>query len=351
MGSVLCFSSCSGDEKETAAATTSQGPTRVRTTVLAPQTLDNEIVVTGTLLPNEEVELISEIQGRVTRIDMEEGGTVRKGQVLIAIDHSDLDAELRQIEADLQLAQEDERRREQLLAVNGISQQQLDQARAQRAALEARADLLRIRISRATIRAPFNGDVGLRNVSVGGFVQPGQQLGKLVQLDPVKIDLAVPERLAHRMRSGARIEFTVEGSSGTFEGTVYAVEPHVDPATRSIKVRARAENKDKRLLPGAFVRVKVQMERIDDALMIPTEALIPDIQGQKVILVKGGKATSARVEVGIRQPREVQLVSGVNKGDTVVVTGLLALRDGMPVDPVPMVTRKEERPDTLSQAR
>jgi membrane fusion protein (multidrug efflux system) len=337
-----------GEKKEEGAGNAGRpsGPMTVQTVVLQPRMLDNEIIVTGTLLPNEEVELISEIQGRVTNINFEEGGKVKAGQVLITIDHSDLNAELRQIEANLKLAQDDQKRREQLLAVNGVSQQQVDQARTQTAALEAQADLLRTRISRATIRAPFNGQVGLRNVSTGGFVQPGQMLARLVQVDPVKIDLAVPERLGRGMSAGTTISFSVEGSSEKFEGTIYAVEPNVDPATRSIRVRARADNPDGRLLPGAFVRVNVSLEKIGSALMIPTEALIPDIQGQKVMLVKGGKAVTARVDVGIRHPREVQIISGVQAGDTVIVTGLLAVRENAAVNPIPMVRSGSTKKDT-----
>jgi membrane fusion protein, multidrug efflux system len=332
------FSACGdGNAADAGGGRPGAPPTlNVQTVVLEPRVLDNEIVVSGTLLPNEEVELISEIQGRVTNINFDEGGKVKKGQVLIAIDHADLQAELRQIEANLTLAQEDERRREQLLAVNGISQEQLDQARAQRISMEAQADLLRTRISRATIRAPFDGTVGLRNVSQGGFVMPNNSLARLVQIDPIKVEFAIPERLGRGLRPGSTINFTIEGSAERHTGTIYAVEPSVDATSRSVRVRARADNKDGDLLPGSFVRVDVKLERIENALMIPTEGLIPDIQGQKVMLVRDGRAVSARVEVGLRQPREVQLTEGVQAGDTVIVTGLLAIREGMEVNPIPL---------------
>ncbi len=347
---VLLFSACSGGNTADAGGGQPGAPKalNVQTVVLEPRVLDNEIVVSGTLLPNEEVELISEIQGRVTTINFEEGGKVKAGQVLIAIDHQDLDAELRQVEANLSLAKEDERRREQLLAVNGISQEQLDQSRAQRIGMEAQADLLRTRISRATIRAPFDGTVGLRNVSKGGFVMPNNSLARLVQIDPIKVEFAVPERLGRGLRPGSTINFTIEGSAERHTGTVYAVEPSVDASSRSVRVRARAENKNGFLLPGSFVRVDVKLERIDNAMMIPTEGLIPDIQGQKVMLIRDGKAVSARVEVGLRQPREVQITEGVVAGDTVIVTGLLAIREGMEVNPIPMAgIRRSMATDTV----
>ncbi len=337
---VPILGACGSGEEKTAGGGPVAGTTmKVQSVVLQPTALDNEIIVTGSLLANEEVLLISELPGRVTSINFEEGGKVRAGQVLVTMDHADLQAQLRQAEANLHLALEDERRREQLLAVNGISQQQLDEAKASRIGLEAEADLLRTRISRATIRAPFSGEVGLRNVSLGSFVQPGDVLARLVQVDPIKLEFAVPERLGRGTRPGNSVTFSMEGTAREYEGEIYAVEPSVDPATRSIRIRARSSNPEGRLMPGSFVRVKVELDRIDNALLIPTEGLIPDIHGQKVMVVKDGKAVSKRVEVGIRQPREVQITEGVSAGDTVIVTGLLAVREGMAVDPIPMAGR------------
>ena len=150
----------------------------------------------------------------------------------------------------------------------------------------------------------------------------------------MKVEFAVPERYGRTMKPGATITFTLEGDTATYTGSVYAVDPSVDAATRTVKVRARSANKEGRLIPGAFAKVDVRLDRINDALVIPAEALIPDIQGQKVLLMKGGKAVSARVQLGNRSANSVQLTSGVQAGDSVIVTGLLALRDGAAVRPV-----------------
>jgi membrane fusion protein, multidrug efflux system len=217
--------------------------------------------------------------------------------------------------------------------VSGISQEQYDASQAQLAALQAEADVLRARVAKSTIRAPFSGKVGLRSISEGGFVGSNTLIAKLQQTDPMKLEFAVPERCGRIMKSGATIRFTMEGD--TYTGEVYAVDPSVDATTRTVKVRARSGNKGGHLIPGAFAKVDVRLEKINDALIVPAEALIPDIQGQKVLLMKGGKVASARVQLGIRGANTVQLTSGVQPGDTVIVTGLLALRDGAAVRPIP----------------
>lgn len=309
-------------------------PMAVQVHVLKGEPLDNSIVTTGTLMANEEVELVSELAGRVTLIGFDEGGSVSAGQVLVRINDDELQAQLRKAEANLKLATDDEGRKKQLLAVSGISQEQYDASQAALAGLKADADDLRARIAKSTIRAPFSGKVGLRSVSEGGYVASNTIIAKLQQTDPMKVEFAVPERYGRTMKPGAPITFTLEGDTATYAGNVYAVDPSVDAATRTVKVRARSPNKDGRLIPGAFAKVDVRLDRINDALVIPAEALIPDIQGQKVLLMKGGKAVSARVQLGNRSANSVQLTSGVQAGDSVIVTGLLALRDGAAVRPV-----------------
>lgn len=309
-------------------------PMAVQVHVLKGEPLDNSIVTTGTLMANEEVELVSELAGRVTLIGFDEGGSVSAGQVLVRINDDELQAQLRKAEANLKLATDDEGRKKQLLAVSGISQEQYDASQAALAGLKADADDLRARIAKSTIRAPFSGKVGLRSVSEGGYVASNTIIAKLQQTDPMKVEFAVPERYGRTMKPGATITFTLEGDTATYAGNVYAVDPSVDAATRTVKVRARSANKDGRLIPGAFAKVDVRLDRINDALVIPAEALIPDIQGQKVLLMKGGKAVSARVQLGNRSANSVQLTSGVQAGDSVIVTGLLALRDGAAVRPV-----------------
>lgn len=329
----VLLAACGGSEEQAAGGGPMQ-PMAVQVHVLKGEPLDNSIVTTGTLMANEEVELVSELAGRVTLIGFDEGGSVSAGQVLVRINDDELQAQLRKAEANLKLATDDEGRKKQLLAVSGISQEQYDASQPALAGLKADADDLRARIAKSTIRAPFSGKVGLRSVSEGGYVASNTIIAKLQQTDPMKVEFAVPERYGRTMKPGAAITFTLEGDTATYTGSVYAVDPSVDAATRTVKVRARSPNKDGRLIPGAFAKVDVRLDRINDALIIPAEALIPDIQGQKVLLMKGGKAVSARVQLGNRSANSVQLTSGVQAGDSVIVTGLLALRDGAAVRPV-----------------
>lgn len=331
----LLLAACDGSEEQVAGGGVIP-PMAVQVHVLRPEPLDNSITTTGTLMANEEVDLVSEIAGRVMAIGFEEGGHVSAGQVLVRINDDELQAQLRKSEAGLKLAQDDEARKKQLLAVNGISQEQYDAARTQLVALQADADDLHARLAKSTIRAPFNGRVGLRSISEGGFVAGNTLIARLQQTDPMKIEFAVPERYGRVMKPGATIHFTLEGDTATYVGEVYAVDPSVDATTRSVKVRARSDNREDRLIPGSFAKVDVRLERITDALIVPAEALIPDIQGQKVLLMKGGKVTSARVQLGIRTAESVQLTSGVQVGDSVIVTGLLALREGVDVRPIPL---------------
>lgn len=332
--SATLLAACGG--KTDAGKAAERTPMNVQVVVLQARALDHTLIATGTLLANEEVELVSEMAGRVTHIGFEEGGTVSAGQVLLRINDDDLQAELRQVQANLKVARDDEQRKEQLLAVNGISREAFDASAAARIGLEAHADLLQARIAKTVMRAPFSGSVGLRNVSVGSYIAPGTAIAHLRQLSPIKIDLAVPERNGRNLKPGVPITFTLEGDPTVHSATVYAKEPGVDASSRTVRVRARTANADGKLVPGAFARVELALERIPDAISVPTEAVIPDIQGQKVMVLRNGMAVSQRVDLGIRLPRAVQLTSGVQAGDTVLVTGLLAVRDSMRVNAIPM---------------
>ncbi len=348
LAATLLLAACGGSEEQ-AAGVGAMPPMAVHVHVLKGEPLENALVATGTLMANEEVDLVSELAGRITELGFEEGGQVSAGQVLVRINDDELQAQLRKAEANLELAKDDEGRKKQLLAVSGISQEQYDASKATLAGLQADADDLRARIAKCTIRAPFSGLVGLRNVSAGGFVASNTVIAKLQQTDPMKIEFAVPERYGRMVLVGSSIRFTLEGDTATYAGTVYAVDPRVDAVTRTVKVRARCGNKEGRLIPGAFAKVDVRLEKLTDALVVPAEALIPDIQGQKVLLMKGGQAVSARVQLGIRNATSVQLTSGVQPGDSVIVTGLLALRDGAAVRPIPKEAPQAGTADTTGR--
>ncbi len=309
------------------------GPMAVQVHVLSPSPLANSLNSSGTLLANESVGIQSEVSGRVTVIGFKEGTLVKAGQLLVQINADDLKAQLNKANAVLKLAELTESRQEQLLAVKGISQDAFDISRAQRISAQADVDNLQALVAKTTIRSPFNGVIGLRSISEGGYVAPSTLIATLTQTDPIKLDFDVPEQYGPQLKAGTDLSFKLVGDTTTYKATIYAVEPAVNQDTRTVRARARAANPGGKLVPGSFARVFLDMGTIPDALTIPAEGVVPDIKGQVVMVIRQGKAQTVRVELGLRSEDNVQLISGVRAGDTVITSGLLAVREGMAVKP------------------
>lgn len=345
---LVFLASCGGSEEQ-AQAGGPPPPMAVQVHVLKERPLENSFTTTGTLVANEEVEIRSEVSGRVTSIGFKEGMKVKAGQVLVGLNDDDLQARLRNAEAALRLAKLTEERQRQLLEVKGISEQAFESTEVERIGREAEVDNLKALIAKTTIRAPFNGVIGLRSISEGGFVSPTTVIAVLTQTDPIKLDFTVPERYGPEMRPGNKVDFTLEGDTTTYTAEIYAVEPRVDAGTHTVRIRARTPNPDDVLMPGSFARVEVGLRTIPDALTVPTEALIPDIQGQTVMVMKDGKAKTVRVEIGLRTQNAVQLISGVQPGDTVITSGLLAVREGMPLRPAEVKEIPQEETQPIAQ--
>jgi membrane fusion protein (multidrug efflux system) len=293
--------------------------------------LQNSIVVSGSLLPNEEVDIRSEVAGRIDQLNFSEGSRVAKGKLILKIDDAEWRAQLAKAKSQLDLAEKDKQRKGKLLEAKGLSQEEYDQSLSRVQELQAEVQLIQSRIRNAEIYAPFSGQIGLRYVSPGAYVSQGQILAKLVQTDPIKIEFGVPQRYAGYIKEGMEINFKMDGSDSTFVAKIYAYEARIDAATRTLNVRARCENSQGLLIPGAFAEVNLVLADLTDALMIPTSAVVPQIRGQKVFIMKNGVAQSVDVESGIRTETEIQITKGLAKGDTLITTALLALKDGMPV--------------------
>jgi len=304
----------------------------VEALVVRPEALSNKVLTTGTILANEEVDLRSEVSGTIRKIAFSEGGRVRKGELLVKIDDSELRAQLKRLESERGLAADKERRRRELYSKQNISPEDYQVALNELNAVQAEVELYEARIAKTEIRAPFDGTVGLRFVSEGSYVTPAIRIARLQDARSVKVDFAVPERYAATITTGLTIRFHLSGTDEIFEGTVYAIEPKIDPATRSLLLRARAPNRRGRLVPGAFAEIELVVEDIADALMIPTQALVPDLEGQKIFLVEGGVAREQRVETGIRTETHVQITAGLAPLDTVITSGILQVAPGLPLD-------------------
>ncbi len=303
------------------------GPVSVNVVVVQPQPLNNVIQSNGTVLANEEVEVRSEISGIIQRIYFREGQKVQKGQLLVTLNDDELQAQAARLEYTIKLNQEVEYRQQQLLEREAISRQEYDIALADLNTVKADLQRVKAQIARYYIRASFSGETGLRYVSEGSYVSPTTQIVSMQDIDRVKIEFTVPEKYSDLVQRGDSITFSVRGAERKYKAQVYAVESKIDLATRSLRVRALAPNPDRTLIPGSFARIETILERIPDAILVPSESLIPELQGQKVYLLKGGRAIPARVKTGIRTPREIQITEGVDVRDSLIVTGLLQIKD------------------------
>lgn len=296
-----------------------------------PGGLTDRIVATGTVMANEQVILSAEVAGRITSINFTEGREVKKGTVLVTINDAELLAQLEKVRYNIKLAEEREQRSRSLLQKEAISQEEYDRVLTDLNTVKSEASLIQAQLEKAKIIAPFTGNIGLRQVSEGAFVTPGQRIATLTQLQPVKIEFSIPERFAQSVGKDSKVNFSIEGVNKKYQADVYAVEPSIDPETRSISVRALYPNRNLELRPGSFARIEFELNHMQNALQVPAQAVIPELGGYKVFRLKSGKAAQTPITVGIRTTEMVQVTSGLTEGDTVITTGILQLRDGLPV--------------------
>ena len=313
------------------AAAKNSDPLPVEVYRVHPEPLEEKIKVQGSVMAAEEAELRCEIAGMITAILFEEGKPVTKGKELVKIDDKELQAEKTRLTFDLDLARETEGRFRSLLSKGSVSRENYDRALNQVNTLEAQLQVVAARLAKTVIRAPFDGIVGFRNVSEGAYITSNTRIATIQKIDTIKIEFAVPEKYAAKVARGNRIAFHLTGHTGAFEGEVYAVEPKIDSVTRTLPIRAFAANPDGSILPGSFAEVALVLDEVDDALMAPTESIIPSLGGQRLYVVEDGKAASREVTVGVRTPTTIEILSGVRDGDLVIRTGLLQVRDGLPV--------------------
>jgi len=294
--------------------------------IVQPKNLENNILASGTLLANEEVELHPEISGKIIELNLNEGTSVAKGVLLVKLFDADLQATLKKLNAQRETAEKTEARLKQLLSINGIGQQEYDNALTQLNGIKADIEFTQAQISKTEIRAPFNGVVGLRNVSLGAFVSPSTSVATLQQIDQLKVDFTVPEKYFSSLNKNDVVKFKIDGSDETFTGKVFAIEPKIDEATRTIKARALVQNTKQKLFPGAFAKIDLGLKNIEGALLVPTQCIIPEARNKKLIVVKDGKAVFRKVETGIRNESYIQITNGVETGDTIVATALMYVK-------------------------
>lgn len=307
------------------------GALSVSAVVIDPEPFSERIFTTGNIVANEEVMLRSEVSGRVTDIYIREGSAVRQGDVLVKINDADLRAELLRTRLQLELAEIREARQKALLENRAIAQEDYEVALNQVNTLKAEIELIQARIDKTEIRAPFDGVIGLRNISPGAYLTPSDIVVSLQDFDRVRLDFSIPERHAARVRSGDRVQFTRQGTQNTYTATIAAVEPRIDATTRTLRLRAYANNPNREIIPGSFVEVSLQLREIPNAMLIPSQALIPELGGASVFIADEGTARQVRVSTGVRTEDRVQITDGLAPGDTVLTSGILQLRNGLRV--------------------
>lgn len=308
--------------------------------VLVPTKMDEMIYSTASLLPDEEVDLAFETSGKVISILFSEGTRVKKGELLAKINDRQLQAQLLKLQAQLKLTAEREFRQRQLLERDAISRESYDQVSTELQALVADSMLIEARIDETELRAPFDGIVGLRMISEGAYASTQTKIVRLVKTRPLKIEFSIPERYAGEVSPGFPITFDVDGYQKLFEANVYAIDPKVDINTRTIIVRALYPNSNEELKPGRFASVRARLSQIENAISIPTEALIPEMEGEKVFVFSIGKAQVRKVTTGLRTESHIQIRTGLSFGDTLLTTATLQLRDDLPVQLDTLVTNQ-----------
>lgn len=302
-------------------------PVAVNYFVVKPLEFTNDVFATGKIGALNQIDILPEVNGKVVGIYFKEGETVSKGSVLLKLNDADLQAQLLKSKTQIKLAEQKLERLKKLIAINGISQEEYDMQENELNALKADNAYIMAQIAKTTIIAPFTGIVGLKNISEGSFVNTSTAIASLVQTKPLYVEFSVPEKYSAMFAKGIKVNFSNEQTDAKkqYSATIYAIEPRVDEITKTIKARAMYDG-DEKFYPGSFVKVFANLGDTKNALMVPTQCVIPTLKGQKVFAVKNGLASEVMVNIGVRTDEKIQIIEGLNAGDTIVVSGLLAVK-------------------------
>lgn len=306
-------------------------PMEVETDIIKTQKLNAVIDIPGSLMANETTEIHPEISGRLVQLNIPEGKFVSKGDLLAKIYDGDLQAQLKKSEVQLEIAKTNEERSAQLLKIQGISKSDYDASQLNVSNIKADIEITKANITKTEIRAPFNGKLGLKNISPGAFITPATVITNISQVDRLKLQFSVPEKYSSEIKNGQTVSFSVNGSSKNFQATVLATETSVETDTRSFTIRAWVKNNDPALIPGAFANVHMVLSNNPNAIMIPNTAVIPQGRIKQVFLFRNNKAFPVNITTGVRDSANVEVITGLVPGDTLITSALLFLRPGIDV--------------------
>ncbi|MCW3120950.1 MAG: efflux transporter periplasmic adaptor subunit [Flavipsychrobacter sp.] len=325
------LAACNSKKKEEEEAKPKTNILNAEGYVVKPQAFQSDYTASGSLLPNEEIQILPEVSGRVTNISFEEGTHVSAGQVLLKIYNDDIRAQIQKSKAQRELQEKIKLRQVELLRIGGISQQDYETTTAQIQSINADLAYSDALLRKTTIVAPFSGRIGIRNVSKGAVVTPTTVIATLQQTKILKMDFTIPDQYRDEVNPGKKITFTVTGKLDTFSAVISAVEPAADVITRTLKVRALVQNQEHKLTAGSFTHVIIPFENNKNALLIPSEAIIPTSRDKEVAVVSGGKAKMVVVKIGTRTNDMVEIVQGLKEGDTIITTGIMQVKPNMQV--------------------
>lgn len=328
---LLSLFSCSSSEKKDQGQGKRSGPPQalpVEGYIIVPEVFSADLQIAGTLIPMEETEIHPEISGKITLLSLKEGAWVSKGTLIARIFDEDLRAQLKKLQVQLEVAHKTMERQNDLLKIGGISQQDYDLSVLSVNSLQADISVLQTDIQKTYIRAPFNGRLGFKNVSIGAYVTPATVLTTIRQTDQLKVEFSVPEKYVSLVKPGDFVPFTTESQQGKFKAKIIATESGINQTTRSLSVHAIVPNHSNELKPGGFANVTFDLGGNANVVMIPTQAIIPEARDKKVIVFNGGKASFITVETGARSEGKIEIVKGLSVGDTIITTGLLAIKPG-----------------------
>jgi membrane fusion protein (multidrug efflux system) len=327
-----CYASAKEKEKDkSAAAPVAVQATPVDGVIIKPATLKEELEITGSLAANQQVDIVSELTRKIIRVNVREGASVQQGQLLFELDNADLQAQLEKLRQQEKLAVLNEERLRDLITHEAVVQQDYDQAFTNLKVLQAQVAELQVTISKTRIKAPFGGQVGIVHVYPGAVVSVNTILTNIQDNSVVKLDFQVPEKYAQIITTGSEQRFTVASDTKQYTAKVIAREARLDQNTRTLLVRAISSNPGRVLLPGQSARLHLALHSSADALMVSSQALIPSSQGYSVYTVKNNIVQLSPVEIGQRSPYAVEVLHGLNNGDTVVTSNLLRLVPGAAV--------------------
>lgn len=299
---------------------------QVNVKIAKPSQFSNSIQTAGSVLSSEEVELHPEVSGKIIKLNINEGEKVKRGDLLLKINDSELQAQLKKAEIKRKFAAEKEARQKIMFEKNLLSKEAYDIILNDLNTAEADVENIKALIDKTEIKAPFDGVIGLRYISPGSYVTPASKIASLQNISKVKIDFSIPQKFAHLINRGKTIKITSGTDSRVYEGKVFAVEPKIDPSTRTLQVRAICDNSHNYFISGSYTTVSIDLDNVTNSITIPTQALVNDITGEKVFIYNKGKAVPRKITSGIRNETDVQVIDGIKTGDTIIVSGIMNLR-------------------------